>query len=246
MPLCGGGEIRCHSGEPGPHPGVPFAAEPYEHLENRVTITKQRAPDRLCASRHHAVRGEPAAWLLMRQHGIKQRLDPVEVTRPYTHVGEQVEQVGSERGALVPRQPYPRSPVRQTLDQVEGVGICHDPATRLQHVRIRGRSVEHGVNVTQRAAGSSELSSRGTGSLPNIFAQAFVTRAASGVCFSGILAPNCRRSTSPVGASASDRDAFLRRVLTSVEVAAIGPGHHGDDQPERRTPDEHWDHERGR
>jgi hypothetical protein len=42
----------------------------------------------------------------MRQHGVKQRLDPVEVTGLYAHLGELIEQVGSERRAVMIRQPY--------------------------------------------------------------------------------------------------------------------------------------------
>jgi hypothetical protein len=74
--------IGRHSGEPGEHAGLLIAAEPDDHLENRVAITKQRAPDRLSATRHHTVGREPAAGLLMRHHGVKQRLDPVKVTPP--------------------------------------------------------------------------------------------------------------------------------------------------------------------
>jgi hypothetical protein len=46
-PLRGGGEIGCHSGEPGLHSSILFAAEPDEDLQDRVAVTEQRAPDRL-------------------------------------------------------------------------------------------------------------------------------------------------------------------------------------------------------
>jgi hypothetical protein len=100
--------------------------------------------------------------------------------------------------------------------------------------------------VIHRPAGSSELGSQGTGSPPSIFAQAAVPPARS---TDGLLSRHARfymtQLNRAIGASLSNRHGFLRcRVPTSGEGAAIRPRHDCDDQPERRTPNEHWGQKR--
>ncbi len=140
-----------------------LAAEQQQHLEDGEVVAGQRRPRRGLLARG-AARGQVAPVVgLMSGHRVEHALDGGEVAGANAHAVQEAQDVGRERGRVVPREGEAGLPVRQAIDEGADTRIRDDRLARAADLGVVLRLPEHGGQGHEAGEGLVAREERGSG-----------------------------------------------------------------------------------